>query len=249
MSAYEPIGCNEDMTANLPPKFAPVAETQQDTWDDEASVGLSGLPVHDFLPHPRARVSSAVQRRIVLIRHGEPHIDLRPRTGHRDFRAYIDAYDQAHLNPQSTPPAELCALLSHLEGVDRVFTSDRPRARESGARLLPQAQLCEEALFCEAPLGAPPIPFLRMGVPKWAILSRGLWYVGFHPGIEGPGDAHSRAKRAAARLVAHADARGAAVLVGHGYFNFMIGRVLAAAGYQRSGSHRARFWNVVVYDA
>ncbi len=237
------------MTRNLPPKFAPGAEAQQDTWDVEASVGLSGLPVHDFLPHPRARASPVIQRRIVLIRHGEPHIDLYRRTGHRDFRAYIDAYDQAHLNPQSAPPPELCALLSRLEGLDRVFTSDRPRARESGARLLPQAHLCEEALFCEAPLGAPPVPFLRMRVPKWAILSRGLWYAGFHPGIEGPAAARSRAKRAAARLVAHADVRGAAVLVGHGYFNFMIGRVLAAAGYQRSGSHRARFWNVVIYDA
>ena len=248
-STHGPLGCNEDMTGKLPPQFVPAAEAQQDSWDDGASVGLSGLPVHDFLPLPRARTSSACHRRIVLIRHGEPHIDLRPRTGHRDFRAYIDAYDKAHLNPQSAPPPELCTMLSRLEGVDRVFTSDRPRARESGARLLPQARLCEEALFGEAPLGAPPVPLLRMRVPKWAILSRGLWYLGFHPGIEGPGAARQRARRAAAELVAHADARGAAVLVGHGYFNFMIGRVLASAGYQRSGSHRARFWNVVVYEA
>lgn len=236
------------MTRILPPQFERFPDAEQGEADAEASVGLSGLPVHDFLPHPRARARASIRRRIVLVRHGEPHIALRPRAGHHDFREYIGAYEQAHLHPQSMPPPELSALLSQIVGVDRVFTSDRPRARESGARLLPDAQLCEEPLFGEAPLAAPPVPLLRMRVPKWAILARGLWYAGFHPGIEGPAAARARARLAAARLVAHADSSSAAVLVGHGYFNFMIGRVLAAAGYQRSGSHRARFWNVVVYD-
>ena len=33
--------------------------------------------------------------RIILIRHGQPHIALSPRTSHREFRDYIDAYEAA----------------------------------------------------------------------------------------------------------------------------------------------------------
>ena len=41
---------------------------------------------------------------------------------------------------------------------------------------------------------------------------------------------------------------GTAVLVAHGYFNAMIGRVLRKRGFARTGSHRVRFWNAVVYE-
>ena len=38
------------------------------------------------------------------------------------------------------------------------------------------------------------------------------------------------------------------MLVAHGYFNAMIGRVLNKRGLKRTGSHRARFWNAVIYE-
>ncbi|MDB5741415.1 MAG: hypothetical protein JWP16_2455, partial [Alphaproteobacteria bacterium] len=31
--------------------------------------------------------------RIILIRHGQPHIALRPKTGHGGFAGYIDDYE------------------------------------------------------------------------------------------------------------------------------------------------------------
>jgi len=40
---------------------------------------------------------------------------------------------------------------------------------------------------------------------------------------------------------------GAAALVAHGYFNYIIGRELRRRGFRKSGSHRAQFWNSVVY--
>jgi len=45
--------------------------------------------------------------RILLIRHGQPHIALRPRTSHGGFADYIDAYEQAGLSPSDLPPKEL----------------------------------------------------------------------------------------------------------------------------------------------
>ncbi len=47
--------------------------------------------------------SNSQGARIVLVRHGQPAIALRPRTTHHGFAAYIDAYEAAGLDPKSLP--------------------------------------------------------------------------------------------------------------------------------------------------
>jgi broad specificity phosphatase PhoE len=164
--------------------------------------------------------------RIILIRHGQPHIALRPRTSHAGFGEYIDAYEEAGLSPANLPPEELRDLVREL---DHVFTSG--------------------PLFAEAPLASPPIPLLNMRVPKWAVVSRILWHAGFHPEIENPRAAARRAAQAAEILIARAKKSGITALVAHGYFNWMIGRVLLKRGFLRTGSHQARYWNTVIYES
>jgi broad specificity phosphatase PhoE len=183
--------------------------------------------------------------RIILIRHGQPHIALSPHTGHAGFADYIGAYEEAGLAPSNLPPAELRELVREL---DHVFTSDRPRSRESAVALAPGAALTVDPLFAEAPLASPRIPLLRMAVPKWAVMSRILWHAGFSTGIENARQAGRRADRGADMLVARAKRDGTAVLVAHGYFNWMIGRRLKKRGFVRTGSHQARYWNTVIYE-
>jgi len=183
--------------------------------------------------------------RIILIRHGQPAIPLRPRTSHREFKAYIDAYEEAGLDPASLPPREITDLVREL---NEVFTSSRPRARESAKTLAPHATLLADPLFAEAPLAGPKIPLLRMRVPKWAVMARLLWHAGYHPGIENYAEARERARQAADILTARVKDGGAVALVAHGYFNAMIGRQLRRRGFHRTGSHRVRYWNAVTYD-
>jgi broad specificity phosphatase PhoE len=183
--------------------------------------------------------------RIVLIRHGQPHIALSPRTGHAGFTDYIDDYEEAGLAPSSLPPQELRDLAKELK---HVFSSDRPRSRQSAQRLAPHAVLTVDSLFAEAPLASPRLPFLRMEVPKWAVVSRILWHAGFHPDIESPLQARARAAKAAEILIARAREQGASALIAHGYFNWMIGRQLRKRGFHRTGTHQARYWNTVVYE-
>jgi broad specificity phosphatase PhoE len=183
--------------------------------------------------------------RIHLIRHGQPHIALSPRTSHAGFAEYIGAYEEAGLSPANLPPAELRELAREL---DHVFTSDRPRSLQSAAALAGHAQQIADPLFAEAPLPAPAIPFLHMGVPKWAVVSRLLWHAGFHPGIESSRDARKRAVQATDLLIERAKRTGVVALVAHGYFNWMIGRQLRRRGFSRTGSHRARYWNTVTYE-
>jgi len=182
--------------------------------------------------------------RIILIRHGRPAIALSPRTSHRGFSDYIDAYEAAGLDPASLPPRELSDLVQELESV---FTSGRPRAQESARALAPKAELIADPLFAEAPLASPRIPLLKMRVPKWAVVSRLLWHAGYHPQIEDFRKARHRARQAADLLIAKAQG-GDVALVAHGYFNAMIGRQLRKRGFLRTGSHRVRYWNAVIYE-
>lgn len=183
--------------------------------------------------------------RIILVRHGRPSLPDQEPIGHRAFARYIDAYQDAGLDPQSAPPEELRDLVA---GVTEVFTSDLQRAHESARKLIPDAELIADPLFTEAPLAAPPIPLLRLKVPAWAVMARVLWHSGYHPEIEDYRRAKQRAVQAADILEAKARAQGSAVLIAHGYINAMIGRQLRKRGWARTGSHRARFWNVVTYD-
>jgi len=183
--------------------------------------------------------------RIILVRHGQPALPLRPRASHSEFRDYIDAYEQAGLDPESLPPQELSDLVKEL---DHVFTSDRPRARESAKALAPHMELQADPLFAEAPLASPRIPLLRMRVAKWAVVARLLWHVGYHPEIENYRKAKHRAGQAADILTNKVREGGNAVLVAHGYFNAMIGRQLRQRGFTRTGAHRVRYWNAVTYE-
>jgi broad specificity phosphatase PhoE len=210
---------------------------------DRTAVG-SGNIARDLGESGRnARLSSC--SRVVLVRHGKPAIPM-SRTCYRGFRSFIDAYDRAGLDPHSAPPAELRALVN---GLRAVFTSGAARADDSARSLLPEARVIANPLFAEAPLAGPRIPLLKLKVAVWAIISRIIWHAGYHPQMETYRRAKHRAAQAADILLAAADANaGTAVLVAHGYFNAMIGRVLRKRGFIRVGSHRANFWNTVTYE-
>ena len=150
---------------------------------------------------PADAAAADVPMRVILIRHGRPAIPTAPRTSHREFRSYIDAYEEAGLDPESMPPEELQDLLGEL---DAVFTSERKRSVDSARALAPHAELIADPLFAEAPLASPPIPLLKMKVPKWAVVARILWHAGYHPEIENYRRAKHRAVQAADILVKRA---------------------------------------------
>jgi broad specificity phosphatase PhoE len=190
-------------------------------------------------------VASARPLKITLVRHGKPAIATAPRTSHREFRTYIDDYEDAGLDPTSAPPEELQDLIGEL---DVVFTSGRKRAEQSARALAPNAELIVDPLFVESPLASPRIPLLKMRVAKWAVVSRLMWYAGFSPKIEGYRKSKRRAAKAAEILIDRARKDGQTALVAHGYFNYLIGIELRHRGFRQTGSHRARYWNDVTYE-
>jgi len=203
------------------------------------------LAIDQSVVRPHIRSILAGQR-IILVRHGKPAVASAPRTSHRGFERYLDLYQDAGLDPHSAPPDELLDLV---KGLNAVFTSGAPRANDSARTLLPEAELIADPLFSEAPLTVPRIPLLKVKVPVWMVVARIMWHAGFHPEIESYRRTKARAATAADILVKRAETNdGIAVLVAHGYFNAIIGRVLKKRGFARTGSHRYRFWNAVLYE-
>ena len=205
----------------------------------------SALADGQMLDHSAPVAAEKRAARVILIRHGRPALPVSPRASDREFRQYIDDYEEAGLDPADAPPEELRDLMAELSAV---FTSHKKRAHESAKALAPNAELIADPLFVEAPLPGPRIPLLKMRVPKWAVIARILWHAGYHPEIEDYRKVKRRAVSAADILVRRAQADGVVALVAHGYFNFLIGRELQRRGFRKSGSHRARFWNAVVYE-
>jgi len=191
-------------------------------------------------------LSALAGLRIILVRHGRPAVASAPRTSHHGFERYLDLYQDAGLDPHSAPPGELFDLV---KGLNAVLTSAAQRAKDSARMLLPEAELIADPLFAEAPLTVPRIPLLKAKVPVWMVVARILWHAGFHPESENYRRTKARAAAAADILMkVAATNNGTAVLVAHGYFNAIIGRVLKKRGFGRTGAHRYRFWNAVVYE-
>jgi len=210
-----------------------------------AAITTSADVMPDTAPRVRRHVHVGAPMRIVLIRHGRPAIATNPRTSHSEFRSYIDDYEAAGLDPESAPPEELQDLVSELT---QIYTSGKPRSTDSAKALAPNAELIADPLFVEAPLASPRIPLLKMKVPKWAVMARILWHAGYHPEIENYRRAKHRASEAADILMKRAGKEGQTALVAHGYFNAMIGRELRRRGFRKSGSHRVKYWNAVIYE-
>ena len=97
---------------------------------------------------PADAAAGDVPMRVILIRHGRPNIATAPRTSHREFRSYIDAYEEAGLDPESMPPEELQDLLGE---IDAVFTSERKRSVDSARALAPHAELIADPLVRRSP--------------------------------------------------------------------------------------------------
>jgi broad specificity phosphatase PhoE len=179
---------------------------------------------------------------VILVRHGEPALSRRVLLTAGGYRQWWARYEAGGLKPGQTPPAHLLAMIA---GAGEILSSTRPRAVETAEALCRGRPFASSALFIEAPLPSPPAPdWFRLSPRWWGVVSRFWWRVfDYHDGQESRSEAGARAVRAAGDLARRAAAGGDVVLIAHGYFNFMIGRALAAEGWRRTLDQGFRYWS------
>lgn len=179
---------------------------------------------------------------VILARHGEPALSRQVLLTAAGYRQWWAKYEEGGLKPGQVPPASLVSMAREA-GV--VLCSTRERAKQSARAITEGRPFVSDEIFIEAPLPSPPFPdALKLSPRWWGVVSR-LWWRAFnyHDGQESRAEAADRASRAAESLIRHAAGGDDVVLIAHGYFNYMIGRALAARGWRRTLDQGFKYWS------
>ncbi len=185
--------------------------------------------------------------RIITARHGRPNLSRDVKITAREYGDWWARYDESGLHPDERPPQGLIEIAASAQ---TVLSSTLPRAIETarfatgGARVVPT-----DALYVEAPLPPPPVPFIKLRPGTWGVVSRIFWFLGYAPkGVENHFQTWRRVSTIADRLADHA-ADGDVLLCAHGYLNWMISRRMKSIGWRctvhEGGNH---YWSWRIYE-
>nr|GGI00690.1 phosphoglycerate mutase [Aquisalinus luteolus] len=186
--------------------------------------------------------------RIITARHGRPNLDRNVRITAREYGDWWARYDESGLHPDEAPPRSLIDVATNCE---HVLCSTLPRAIETadhiveGARIVPQ-----DALFVEAPLPPPPVPWIRLRPGTWGVVSRTFWFLGYAPDeTENHAQAWRRVSQIADRLI-DLSAEGDVLLCAHGYLNWMIDRHMCKKRRWARVDHQGgnNYWSWRAYE-
>ncbi len=188
-----------------------------------------------------APLASPIRRgSIVLARHGEPALSRKVKLNADGYRRWWAVYEDGGILEGQTPPGELLDLA---RGADLIFASTRRRALETAEAVAGGKPFGRDPVFVEAPLPPPPLPGSIKFSPKtWGVISRGVWWFGCSAGGETRRQAQQRARLAAGKLVDGAQNGRHVLIVGHGFFNRMVGHELQKLGWRSVHDRGFRYW-------
>lgn len=182
---------------------------------------------------------------LTLVRHGRP--DLRPWQwrGRSDFARFLQGFDGVPINPGWMPPE---AVIERVNAAAAVFSSTVARALTSAELLLRDRLPIRDPVFREAPVAVPPLP-LVLPLPSWVILGRLAWLAGIGTTSETPVQVSARADAAADALAKAVRNHGSAALIGHGWFNSLIGAALLKRGWRGEPFTGQGYWSYRAFHA
>ena len=170
--------------------------------------------------------------RIITARHGMPNMNREVRITAREYGRWWARYDESGLAPGEEPPQSLVDLASECEVV---LCSTLPRAIETADKIVDDARIVpQDALFIEAPLPPPPVPWIRLSPTAWGRISRAFWFLGYSPKeTESHRGARRRVREIADQLMERARGGDDVLLCAHGYLNWMFDRHIRRRGWER----------------
>lgn len=183
--------------------------------------------------------------KISFIRHGRLDCTIEPMTV-TSFHEWIKGYDLHTITEKQPIPLE---TREAIEVAKLIVTSDQKCAVQSAAELMDSLCFIQNSLFREA---AVPASFyapkwLKCKLNVWMCIGRALWILGYHKNVESYKEVRERARQAAYVLHRYALVHGSIALVGHNYFNSMIGTELRAIGWSGSPILHRKPWGCTTY--
>ncbi|HDR5350634.1 histidine phosphatase family protein [Bacillus cereus] len=183
--------------------------------------------------------------KISFIRHGRLDCTIEPMTV-TSFHEWIKGYDLHTITEKQPIPLE---TREAVEVAKLIVTSDQKCAVQSATELMDSLCFIQNSLFREA---AVPASFyapkwLKCKLNVWMCIGRALWILGYHKNVESYKEVRERARQAAYVLHRYALVHGSIALVGHNYFNSMIGTELRAMGWFGSPILHRKPWGCTTY--
>ncbi|WP_071458665.1 histidine phosphatase family protein [Bacillus massilinigeriensis] len=183
--------------------------------------------------------------KISVIRHGRSLCTENHPVTAQAFRNWVEKYNRMGVFEE----AEYNSIaIKAIENANFILTSDYKRAIQSANLLGCSGNVEIHAIFREAELPLPPLNRLRLKLRPviWSVLFRCLWLLGVPASCESLTDARERAVKAADLLISYAEEHQSVVLVGHAFFNRLIGVELMKRGWkgQKPGSKN---WSCSTY--
>jgi broad specificity phosphatase PhoE len=199
----------------------------------------TGAPGETLDRRPKSRIGG-----IVVVRHGQPHVDRNAMLDRAGFRDWWANYDLSGLHPDERPPER---LLKWAQASDVIYASTLTRAIHTAQMLAGGREIVTDPVFVEAPLPPPPL-WGKRRPSVWGVWARVAWLMGRHEGGESREQAEVRAEAAVATLTSQA-LRGQNVIVcAHGWFNRMMRPVFKAQGWREVEDRGDGYWSYRRYE-
>lgn len=162
------------------------------------------------------------------------------------FQAWMETYDNIDIKKDDHIPEKTIEVVREAK---LVVSSDSKQTVQSAIKLTDSLSFIQSPLFREAVVSSHLLApnWLKHKWKTWIVLGRVLWVMGYSKGVESYEEAKLRAKQAADTLVGYAMVFQRIVLVGHSYFNMLIGLELRARGWSGPPTFQTKPWGSTVY--
>ncbi|WP_067839452.1 histidine phosphatase family protein [Amphibacillus sediminis] len=183
---------------------------------------------------------------ITLIRHGKSTWIEKKSITCQEFKIWVEKYDSNGVLEEKFYPTE---TIKKINEANLILTSDLKRAVTSARLLKPKAPAISDPIFRETELPMPTKKLLglKLNPNSWSIILRCLWFSGYSRGCESLNDAKIRAEKAAKYLVRYAMEHDRIVLVGHGFFNRLVGNELKKIGWNSKKKTSSKHWQSTTF--
>ncbi|WP_179295522.1 histidine phosphatase family protein [Bacillus sp. FJAT-45350] len=181
---------------------------------------------------------------IILIRHGKTNCPMENKMVVKDFKEWVKEYDQAGIEENQDLSAELRLLV---EQDSYIITSDRNRAMET-AKMIGLERYVSDQTFREAEIPIPlKLKWIKMKPKYWTVFCRFLWMLGYSGNGESRQQTNKRAEIAVSKLMNKLQESSSIVVIGHGFFNHIVGKKLITRGWRRKDQADYRYLGKTTY--
>ena len=180
---------------------------------------------------------------ITLARHGEPALSRKVRLNAPEYGEWWGRYEEGGLKAGQVPPTTLVEIA---RDADTIIASTPLRSIETARAVVGERAFATDPTFIEAPLPPPPWPlWLRMSPKRMGFFARfWWWFFDHHGGQETRKEAEIRAGQAADLLIEIAGTGQNALVLAHGFFNWMIADALKARGWTKVVDEGHGYWSI-----